>query len=702
MSKGRGVDTPICCNFKRLMAWKRSSTIFFVLLLIIALFSFFPAFATLPSLSSSLSHSHHSLEGNARRFDISDDKFWKDGHPFQIIGGDLHYFRVLPEYWEDRLLRSKALGLNTIQTYVPWNLHEPQPGKWMFDGIANIVSFLKLAQELGFLVMLRAGPYICAEWDLGGFPAWLLAIEPALRLRSSDPAFLHLVERWWDTLLPKIAPLLYKNGGPVIMVQIENEFGSYGDDKKYLQHLVTLARAHLREDIILYTTDGGTMETLRKGTIPGADVFSAVDFSTGDDPWPIFELQKKFNAPGRSPPLTAEFYTGWLTHWGEKLAETGASFTAKALEAILSRNGSAVLYMAHGGTNFGFFNGANTGESDSEFKPDLTSYDYDAPIKESGDVDNMKFKALRSVIERHSGVSLPPIPSNNEKRRYGHVRVQKIASLFEVLDTICDPMEVVEADQPIGMEAVGQMFGFLLYASEYSGKGNASILFIPKIHDRAQVFVSCMPVDNGGNPTYVGIIERWSNRALTLPNLNCVSNISLFVLVENLGRVNYGQYLHDRKGILSSVLLDGTILRRWKMFPISFDSLNKLSKPNPIMRVAVSRAAKMFEKSDHAQITSIEPGFYRGHFIIDPVNQVKDTFISFSGWNKGIAFINNFNIGRFWTAVGPQCNLYIPAPILKHGENVVVIFELEASNPELVVNFVDRPDFTCGSNLRQL
>ncbi|KAJ8637854.1 hypothetical protein MRB53_012121 [Persea americana] len=675
------------------MAWKRSRSLFVLLLILISLASFFPALAPLPTLSSSSSTSsrlHDDLEVSTRMFKISRDMFWKDNLPFQIIGGDLHYFRVLPQYWEDRLLRAKALGLNTIQTYVPWNLHESQPGKWTFEGMADIESFLKLAQKLGFLVMLRPGPYICAEWDLGGFPAWLLAIEPALRLRSSDPAFLALVERWWGILLPKMTPFLYDNGGPIIMVQIENEYGSYGDDKNYLRHLVMLARRYLGEDIILYTTDGGTRETLEKGTLPGDDVFSAVDFSTGEKPWPIFELQKKFNAPGRSPPLSAEFYTGWLTHWGERIATTGAGFTAKYLDAILSRNGSAVLYMAHGGTNWGFYNGANTGADDSAYMPDLTSYDYDAPIKESGDVDNLKFTALRRVIKKYNRASLPSIPSNSEKRSYGRVEVQKIASLYEIVDSICDSMEVVEAKQPIGMESVGQMYGFLLYVSEYPGKENVSILSIPKVHDRAQVFISCRSEDNGRSATYAGVIERWSNSDIVLPNIKCTSNVRLFILVENLGRVNYGQYIFDRKGILSSVILDGTILHQWKMFPVSFHNLSKLVKAKPVVQV-----------EDFVETSFREPGLYEGHFNIDSIDQVKDTFISFSGWNKGIAFVNNFNIGRFWPSRGPQCNLYVPAPILQHGENVVVILELEASNPDLLVNFVDGPDFTCPKKPRQ-
>ncbi|XP_031263428.1 beta-galactosidase 17 isoform X1 [Pistacia vera] len=677
----------------------KTTAFFSVLLFLVLLGGLVPVFAPLPSLSP-LHHQLRHKSMNERKFEVAEDMFWKDGKPFQIIGGDVHYFRVLPEYWEDRLLRAKALGLNTIQIYVPWNLHEPKPGKLVFEGIADLVSFLELCQKLDLLVMLRAGPYICAEWDLGGFPAWLLAIKPALKLRSSDPAYLRLVERWWGVLLPKIAPLLYDNGGSIIMVQIENEFGSYGDDKAYLHHLVTLARAHLGEEIVLYTTDGGRRENLQKGTISGDAVFSAVDFSTGDEPWPIFKLQKEFNAPGKSPPLSSEFYTGWLTHWGEKIAATSADSTASYLEKILSKNGSAVLYVAHGGTNFGFYNGANTGVDDSDYKPDLTSYDYDAPIKESGDVDNAKFKAIRGVVEKYSATSLPSIPPDNAKAGYGPIQLQKTALLFDLLDTI-DPADVVQSENPISMESVGQMFGFLLYVSEYVGKNRGSSLRIPKVHDRAQVLISCPSGDNGGKPEYVGTIERWSNQALGLPNARCVSNISLYILVENMGRVNYGQYLFDEKGILSSVYLDGKVLHGWKMYSIPFHNLNEVPKINPIIQVASSGSIQQSarKKLEHKHGTiSKEPAFFAGRFSIDKVNQVKDTYISFSGWGKGIAFVNEFNIGRYWPSFGPQCNLYVPAPILHDGENVVVIFELESPNSELVVHSVDKPDFMCGSS----
>ncbi|KAJ8755751.1 hypothetical protein K2173_024295 [Erythroxylum novogranatense] len=675
------------------------TTLFLAFICLLAFGAFVPVFAPLPSLSNRPSSNRHQ-KANVHSFKIADDKFWKDGHPFQIIGGDLHYFRILPEYWEDRLLRAKALGLNSIQTYVPWNLHEPEPGKLVFDGIADLVSFLKLCHKLDFLVMLRAGPYICAEWDLGGFPGWLLATEPAVRLRSSDPAYLQLVKSWWKILLPKVAPLLYGNGGPIVMVQIENEFGSYGDDKAYLHYLVKLARQNLGDEIILYTNDGGSRENLEKGTIRGDAVFSAVDFTTGDDPWPIFKLQKKFNAPGKSPPLSAEFYTGWLTHWGEKIAETDANFTASALEKILSRNGSAVLYMAHGGTNFGFYNGANTGVDSSDYKPDLTSYDYDAPIRESGDVDNAKYSALRRVIGLYSTKSLPAVPSNNEKIGFGPIYVQQTAIFFDLIDMM-NPSNVVESENPVSMENLGQMFGFLLYVSEYAAKGNGSTLYIPEVHDRAQVFVRCTSEDNGGRPKYVGVIERWSNKKLDLPNTKCASNIRLFLLVENMGRINYGPYIFDKKGILSSVYFDGRSLHGWKMFPVPINNLNGVPD---VADSGLVRLSAQTNRGDNSA-TAKEPAIYEGHFSIEEEAQVKDTFLSFSGWGKGIAFVNDFNLGRYWPSVGPQCNLYVPAPILRHGKNFLMILELESPAPELTVHSVDQPDFTCSpskSNVHQL
>ncbi|CAJ1955431.1 unnamed protein product [Sphenostylis stenocarpa] len=719
------------------MAKKGSSktTIFFIFVSFILFCAFLPVFAPLPSLHShSTRHSHRNSVN--RKFEIESDRFWRDGEPFQIIGGDVHYFRVHPEYWEDRLLKAKALGLNTIQTYVPWNLHEPAPGKFVFEGFANIEAFLNLCHKLGLLVMIRPGPYICGEWDWGGFPGWFYSMNPTPKLRSSDPTYLQLVERWWGNLLPKFVPLLYDNGGPIIMVQIENEFGSYGDDQAYLHHLVTLARGHLGHDVIFMISRryiinnlnfnankdakkmvirNGQIGQRRENIVKEEDVVgepkSGKEVNTlqmeargkalrKDLFVGMLSFQKEFNAPGKSPPLSAEFYTGWLTHWGEKIAMTDADFTAAALEKILQKNGSAVLYMAHGGTNFGFYSGANTGVDEADYKPDLTSYDYDAPIRESGDVDNSKFNAIRRVIARYSSVPLPPVPSNNEKARYGAIHMQRKAFLFDMFD-FTNATNVFESETPMSMEYVGQSFGFVLYFTEYKAKRGGRILSIPKLHDRAQVFISCPAGKNGARPTYVGTIERWFNNKLSLPDVKCHSNITLFILVENMGRINYGAFIFDRKGILSSVYLDGENVKGWKMFPVPLHNLNEMSTYNPITQTSYSALSEITSSRkkliyEHEN-TSEEPAIYCGHFSIDKSSQVMDTFISFSNWGKGIVFVNDFNIGRYWPLRGPQCNLYVPAPLLKEGDNILVILELESPDPDLVVHTMDEPDFTCGS-----
>lgn len=285
------------------------------------------------------------------------------------------------------------------------------------------------------------------------------------------------------------------------------------------------------------------------------------------------------------------------------------------------------------------------------------------------------------------------------------MKLQKVVSLFDIIDNINDPLKVSVSEHPLYMEQIGQMFGFLLYMSEYQGKLPSSILSIPKVHDRAQVFVSC----SAGVRTlrYCGVIERWSNKTLEIPNLRCSSKTSLYILVENMGRVNYGPYIFDRKGILSPIQIDGITLRHWKMYPLALSSLDILPKLQLITQIPYAGASKMSIHGDSEKIlqdssccsnesTSAEPAFYEGHFLIDNETELRDTFISFRGWNKGVAFVNNFNIGRFWPARGPQCTLYVPAPILRPGDNIVVIFELHAPNHELTIDFTTDPDFTCG------
>lgn len=631
-------------------------------------------------------------------FVIENDMFVKDGVPFRILGGDLHYFRVHPQLWRDRLLRVKALGLNTIQTYVPWNLHEPRPGQFNFNGSADLLSFLKLAHELDLLVMLRVGPYISGEWDLGGLPAWLLGLRPSVRLRSSDAQYLAQVDNWWKVLLPEVAPELYSAGGSVIMVQIENEYGSFGSDKLYLQFLQNQARLHLGDNVVIYTTDGAVKENLRDGSLPEEGVFAAIEFPTGSDPASAFAVQKRFNPPGMSPLLSAEFYTGWLSHWGERLAQTDPKKTAEALDAILRLNASVVLHMVHGGTNFGFFSGANIGSGPSDFQPVITSYDYDAPIGEAGDVSGAKYQEIRKVLSKYVEGELPEPPPLPERTAYGEVMMKAMGSLFDVLKLVSTPPGGVKLEWPVPMEHLRQGSGFILYRSQLPASVRpGSRLSVLEVYDRAQVFVG----SNSNNRLFLGTLERWSRNSLTLPPAAAVPGLQLDILVENMGRVSDGLFMGENKGITEAVLLDDDPILGWNVHTIGLANvagLKPASFQKPVTaNVELEIITTKIKRTPQLILPFVDlvngPVFYEG---ILNITQPSDTFMSFRGWNKGVAFVNGFNLGRFWPIMGPQCTLYIPGPLLRPGENRLMILELESSSPVQTVEFTDSGAFTCG------
>ncbi|KAJ7376852.1 Beta-galactosidase-1-like protein [Desmophyllum pertusum] len=330
--------------------------------------------------------------------DFENNCFLKDGVPFRYISGSFHYFRVPRFCWKDRLTKMKAGGLNTVQIYIAWNIHEPVQGEYNFDGDADIVSFIELANSLGLLVVVRAGPFICAEWDFGGFPAWLLN-DTSIVLRSSkDRRYLDAVDSWMAVALPKLQPLLYINGGPIISVQVENEYGSsLVCDHDYMTNLEQLFRKHLGEDVILFTVDSDWQFLFACGTIPS--LYATVDFGPETDPESAFAVMRKFTPKG--PLVNSEFYTGWIDHWGEKHQTKDAAMVAKSLDKILSMNASVNFYMYEGGTNFGFMNGANYNLI--LYKPIPTSYDYDAPLTEAGDTGT-KFHVLRETISKHEKI----------------------------------------------------------------------------------------------------------------------------------------------------------------------------------------------------------------------------------------------------------------------------------------------------------
>jgi len=392
-------------------------------------------------------------------------------------------------------------------------------------------------------------------------------------------------------------------------------------------------------------------------------------------------------------------YQRWLTHWGERIAQTDAASTASDLDYVLSLNASVVLYMVHGGTSFGFQSGANTGAFSFDFQPDITSYDYDAPIGEAGDVSNAKFQAIREVMSRYVVGTLPDPPPLPERRAYGLVTMDMLASLFDLLEALSQPPQGVSMDWPVPMEQLKQASGFILYRSKLPASVQpGSKLSVVQVYDRAQVFVG----NNSANRMYLGTLERWSANSLTVATAAALPGSQLDILVENMGRVNYGPFMGENKGITEAVFLDDTPVLGWTAYPIELNDISKITS-NIVTRRRMyeSGLEAMTSDTDLAedlQVGGGGPAFYRGVLKIENSQKSADTFISFRGWTKGVAFVNGFNLGRFWPSVGPQCTLYVPAPLLHSGDNELILLELEslttATTP--TVQFVNKGDFTCG------
>ncbi|NWW86600.1 BGAL galactosidase, partial [Rhynochetos jubatus] len=579
--------------------------------------------------------------------------FVKDGRPFRYISGSIHYSRVPRYYWEDRLLKMKMAGLDAIQTYVPWNYHESQMGVYDFSGDKDLEYFLQLANDIGLLVILRAGPYICAEWDMGGLPAWLLEKE-SIVLRSSDSDYLAAVEKWMGVLLPKMRPHLYQNGGPIIMVQVENEYGSYfACDYDYLRSLLKLFRQHLGDEVVLFTTDGASQFHLRCGALQG--LYATVDFGPGGNVTAAFSAQRS-SEPG-GPLVNSEFYTGWLDHWGHRHSVVPAQAVAKTLNEILARGASVNLYMFIGGTNFAYWNGANM-----PYMPQPTSYDYDAPLSEAGDLTE-KYFALREVIGMYKQLPEGLIPPTTPKFAYGKVRLQKVGSVVEVLDRL-SPAGPVKSAYPLTFVQLKQYFGFVLYRTALPKNcTEPAQLSSPSngVHDRAYISVDGVPQ---------GVLER--GKSLTI-NITGKAGANLDILVENMGRVNFGRYNNDFKGLVSNLTLDKEILVQWEIYPLDVDGAVNHDIYGHIDR----------PKGSVGNLLSYEaPTFYTGELSIPGgiPDLPQDTYVKFPGWTKGQIWINGFNLGRYWPARGPQLTLYVPRNILLSSvPNNITVLELERS-----------------------
>ncbi|MFI6648992.1 glycoside hydrolase family 35 protein [Streptomyces sp. NPDC050529] len=569
------------------------------------------------------------------RLEVAADEFRLDDRPLRIISGGLHYFRIHPEQWADRLRKARLMGLNTVETYVPWNLHSPRPGEFRLDGGLDLCRFLDLAAAEGLHVLLRPGPYICAEWDGGGLPSWLLA-EEGIELRSRDPRYLKAVDDYLGALLPAVLPHLSTRGGPVIAVQLENEYGAYGDDSGYLKDLAELLHRH-GVDVPLFTCDQPA--DLERGGLDG--VLRTVNLGSRVDAG----LAALRTQQPSGPLMCSEFWIGWFDRWGSIHATRSAADAAADLDRLLAAGASVNIYMFHGGTNFGFTNGAN---DKGTYRPTVTSYDYDAPLDEAGD-PGPKYAAFREVIARYAPVPEEPIPGPAPKLSPAVAELTSCASLLDQCERLGG---AVLADRPQTMEQLGQSFGFVLYETTLPEAGPA-VLRIAEVHDRAQVFVDGQPV---------GVLERENHEhslAFHVPR----SGAQLAVLVENQGRVNYGQAMHDRKGLLGEVTVNARTQQGWHSRPLPLDDPDRLS----------------FTAFDPAS-PPVGPAFHRGHLDIE---QPADGWIALDGWTKGQVWINGFALGRYWSR-GPQTTLYVPAPVLRAGRNEITVLELHSSTTRTV------------------
>lgn len=554
------------------------------------------------------------------------EHFLLDGKPFQIIAGDMHYQRVPRQYWRDRMKKMKAMGLNTLTTYIFWNLHEPKPGQFDFTGNLDLAAYIHTAQEEGLWVIVRPGPYVCSEWEFGGFPPWLLA-TPDMKVRSADPRFLKAAKNYIKQVGQQLAPLQITRGGPIIMVQVENEYGSFGNDKVYLNAVRRMV-SEAGFDVTLFTSDGDPNK-LAGGTLP--DVLAVINFGAGDSAEKKFAIFDKFRQ--HVPRMCGEFWVGWFDAWGEQHHTVPAQKAADGLDWMLSRGISVNLYMFHGGSTFGFMNGANKYDT---YQPIISSYDYDSPLDEAGRPTE-KFFALRDVIKKYlpAGTALPELPAPLPMIEIPRFELRESASLFSALG------RPVRAVRPRPMEAVGQNYGFILYRKKL-GRATKGTLEITEARDYALVYQG---------DRKLGVLDRRLKQNSLEVELSTTAPLD--ILVENMGRVNFGpNMVTDRKGITEKVALGGEELTGWEIYPLSLADLSRLKF-----------------STEHKS----GPAFYHGAF---KLTSIGDTYLDMHGWGKGCVWVNGHNLGRYWR-IGPQQSLFVPSGWLKKGRNEIVVLDLE-------------------------
>ncbi|RZJ76629.1 MAG: beta-galactosidase [Flavobacterium sp.] len=561
-------------------------------------------------------------------FTLGDSTFMLDNKPYQIISGEIHYPRVPREAWRARMKMAKAMGLNTIGTYVFWNLHEPEKGKFDFSGNNDIAAFVKIAKEEGLWVILRPSPYVCAEWEFGGYPYWLQN-EKGLEVRSREKQYLSEYKKYIDEIGKQLAPLQINHGGNILMVQVENEYGSYGADKVYLE----MNRKMFLEagfDGLLYTCD--PEKDIVKGHLKG--LMPAINGQ--DNPLKVKQAVRSLNQ-GKGPFFIAEWYPAWFDWWGTPHHKVPANQYTGKLDTVLKEGISINMYMFHGGSTRGFMNGANFRDS-IPFEPQISSYDYDAPLDEAGNATE-KFMKFREVIAKHlpKDYSLPQVPEAKPSMALTSIKFDKEIGIFDYMGA-----GKVNED-PLTFEDMNQAYGYMVYKTKIAG-GKKAELKIDGLRDYGIVFI---------DGERKGTMDRRLGQEQTILDVPQGSH-TLEIFVENMGRINFGpNLLKNKKGIIGDVTFGGKILKGWTMYGLPLDKVD----------VSKISAVKSQKKTPVLKLGSFD--------VVNP----SDTYLDFRRWGKGVVWVNGHNLGKYWS-IGPQQTIYLPAEWLKKGKNEIIILEL--------------------------
>jgi len=581
-----------------------------------------------------------SAKDDVNSFKAGDGTFLLNNKPFVVKAAELHYPRIPRPYWEHRIQQCKALGMNTVCLYVFWNVHEPQPDVFDFTGQNDLAEFIRLCDKNGMKVILRPGPYVCAEWEMGGLPWWLLK-KKDIALRENDPYFLERVRIFEDAVAGQVKDLTIENGGPIIMIQVENEYGSYGENKEYVSNIRDMVRANY-PGVTLFQCDWSSNFTLNGLD----DLVWTMNFGTGANIDEQFKRLKELR-PG-SPLMCSEFWSGWFDKWGANHETRPADDMIAGIDEMLSKGISFSLYMTHGGTNWGHWAGANS----PGFAPDVTSYDYDAPISESGQT-TPKYWALRKTLAKYmDGEKQARVPAAIKAAAIPEFRLTEVAPLFDNLP------EPTRSSDIKTMEEYDQGFGSILYRTLLPAIGESSLLTVTEPHDYLQVFI---------NGRFIGKLDRRNGEhQLRLPPV--AKGDTLDLLVEAMGRINFGRAIKDFKGITDKVELtidrDGRAftcnLKGWDVFnlPDTYDFYKSLSF-HPVTEQIDSTGRGV-------------RGVYRGTF---NVKRPADTFLNFKTWGKGLVYVNGHPMGRIWE-IGPQQTLYMPGCWLNKGENEIMVIDI--------------------------